>query len=291
MKEIIQKLRAFDLNDEFKNQEIRTLLLQLTMPIVPAKIEKENVIIRLRRGWGYKEEKDMSYKPMQLCDKYQRASLLNQPVFYGVLSDDQEHLENATAIGIGECSLLVNQGENSIGRENITSSQWRLKQDIRVACIICNDSYRVVDNNKLLEIIQQASKTFDNTIELLDTISFVEREFTKKVFNEKDYKISATIADILLNEYNYEALAYPSVKFNGQIGLNLAIRPDVVDSKLELFRILELCYYKNAAKGIFRIESYYNIEKRYKQKVCHFPTFMLCNKIGIDTIEELPIVK
>ena len=58
-----------------------------------------------------------------------------------------------------------------------------------------------------------------------------------------------------MNEYNYEAIAYPSVKFNGQIGLNLAIRPDVVDSKLELFRILELCYYKNAAKGIFRIDN------------------------------------
>lgn len=47
-------------------------------------------------------------------------------MFYGVISDDQSHLENARAISCAECSKLTRAGLESIGREKFTLSYWEV---------------------------------------------------------------------------------------------------------------------------------------------------------------------
>ena len=292
-KEIIQRLRSIDLNDDSKTEDIRRLLSQLRFPIVLSNAVAGAVVTRARRGLGYRDKKDMSYKPSNLCKSYQRATLPNQTVFYGILSDDERHLENARVIGISECSVLADGGINSIGREHIAVSQWVIKENITVACIISANSFKDVHNNRLLENLRQdfINKHCDND-EALFVSDFIVEEFSKRVTNghDNEYKISATFANMLLHEFGFEAIAYPSVKLGGQAGLNIAIRPDVADSKLTLIKIADQCYYKNAEHGTIRIESIYDVINQTEYPGLQQSDSDLCRQIGIQSIDELPLI-
>lgn len=236
-------MRSIDLNDDSKTKDIKDLL-QLRAPIIHATADVGYTVTRARRGQGYKGQKDMSYKPSSLCKTYQRASLPYHTVFYGILSDNESHLENARAIGLSECSILANEGINSIGREYIATSQWNITESINVACIISANSYNDVHNNRLLKNLRQYFiDEFSDNDEALFISDFIEGEFSKRVPNghDNEYKISAILTDILFNKFDFEAVAYPSVKLGGQAGLNLAIRPDVADSKLTLLKIADQC--------------------------------------------------
>lgn len=71
-------------------------------------------------------------------------------MFYGVISDDQAHLENARAISISECSKLTREGKESIGREKFTLSYWEVIKPLRVVSFIADSTFPEVQNNKLL---------------------------------------------------------------------------------------------------------------------------------------------
>lgn len=290
-KQIIECLKSIDLNDDSKTEDIKDLL-QLRAPIVHATADVGYIVTRARRGQGYKEQKEMSYKPSNLCKTYQRASLPYHTVFYGILSDNESHLENARAIGLSECSILANAGINSIGREYIATSQWKITESINVACIISANSYKDVHNNRLLEILRQDfTDKFSDNDEALFISDFIEGEFSKRVPNghDNEYKISAILTDMLFNKF--EAVAYPSVKLGGQAGLNIAIRPDVADSKLTLLKIADQCYYKNAEYGTVHIESIYDVINGYEQPVHQQSDSDLYKQLGISSINELPLIK
>lgn len=105
----------------------------------------------------------------------------NQTIFYGVLSDDERHLENARAICVAECSSLFREGILAAGREKITSTQWLITDDIRVACIMSANSFDGVSNNKLLENIKaNFLAKFSGDLDVLNIAEFVEHEFSKK---------------------------------------------------------------------------------------------------------------
>lgn len=291
---IIHDLLTIDYNDNSQTGKIMKLLSQLRIPVVRCSAQEGYTITRARRGRGYRSANDMSYKPAILCTEYQRASLPYKTVFYGILSDDEYHLENARAIGISECSLLSNMGKESIGREYIANSHWRIVENIDVVCIVSANSYKNVNNNKLLENIKNDFlNCFSENEEALFVSDYVEREFSKQVTkgHSYEYKVSAMLADLLLNTYKFEAVAYPSVKLGGQAGLNLAIRPDIADSKLKLINIADQCYYKNSENGIVEIESIYDVVNDKVIKPMHSLTEIeICQKLGIDTIDVLPTI-
>lgn len=292
-RDVIQQLRSIDLNDDSNTENIRRLLYQLHLPLVRIKANAGSLVIRARRGRGYKEKKDMNYKPSSLCKTYQRASLPNQTVFYGILSDDDSHLENARAIGISECSVLADKGIDSVGREYIANSQWLITENIDIACIISANSYKDVHDNKLLERLRKDFiDVFSNSDMALYISNYIEGEFSKRVpsGHDNDYKISATLTDMLLNDFGFEAVAYPPVKLGGQAGLNLAIRPDVADSKLKLQNIADQCFYKNAKHSILRIESIYDVVKKRTYPAHQMSDSELCNQIYIHSIDDLPLI-
>lgn len=97
------------------------------------------------------------------------------------MSDDERHLENARAICVAECSSLFREGILAAGREKITSTQWLITDDIRVACIISANSFDGVSNNKLLENIKaNFLAKFSGDLDVLNIAEFVEHEFSKK---------------------------------------------------------------------------------------------------------------
>lgn len=214
----------------------------------------------------------------------------NQTIFYGVLSDDERHLENARAICVAECSSLFREGILAAGREKITSTQWLITDDIRVACIMSANSFDGVSNNKLLENIKaNFLAKFSGDLDVLNIAEFVEHEFSKKVQagNESEYLLSASNADSLLYSFDFEAVAYTSVKFGGQAGLNIAIRPDVVDSKLQLLNIVEQCYYQNGTNAILRQELVFDIKNKVCTPINKTTDAELCSILNINEIAEL----
>lgn len=274
-------------------QQIINLVRYLRFPIVESVAENGFTIVRARRGDGYRTQSEVSYKTASLCKTAQRASLPNQTVFYGVLSDDERHLENARAICVAECSKLYGEGILAAGREKITSTQWRITDDIRVACIMSANSFDGVTNNKLLENTKaNFLANFSGDLDVLNIAEFVEHEFSKKVQtgNESEYLLSASIANALLYSYGFEAVAYPSVKFGGQAGLNIAIRPDVVDSKLQLLNIVEQCYYQNGTNAILRQELVFDIENKVCTPINKTTDAELCTILNINKIAELKLI-
>ncbi len=292
-RDIIQVLRSIDLNDNSKTGIIKELLYQLRFPIIMSEATVGSAVTRARRGHGFRNKKDMSYRPSSLCKTYQRATVPNQTVFYGILSDDERHLENARAIGVSECSVLADEGINSIGREYISTSQWIVTKSFKVACIISANSFKNVHNNRYLEYFRRSFiNEFQDNDEALFVSDFIVEEFSKKVpsGNDNEYKISAILSDLLLNKKGVEAVAYPSVKLGGQAGLNIAIRPDVVDSKLKLLKIADQCFYKNAEHSIVCIESIYDVENKYEYPALKHSDDELCKQLGILSINNLPLI-
>lgn len=274
-------------------QQIKELVRYLRFPIVGSVASKGFTIVRARRGDGYRTQSEVSYKTASLCKTAQRASLLNQTIFYGVLSDDERHLENARAICVAECSSLFREGILAAGREKMTSTQWLITDDIRVACIMSANSFDGVSNNKLLENIKaNFLAKFSGDLDVLNIAEFVEYEFSKKVQagNESEYLLSASITDSLLYSYDFEAVAYPSVKFGGQAGLNIAIRPDVVDRKLQLLNIVEQCYYQNGTNAILRQELVFDIENKVCTPIYKTTDAELCSILNINEIAELKLI-
>lgn len=261
-REIIKKLESIDLND-VNIEYIRALLFQLkSVQSIKSELSPENIIIRCRRGRNYTSRKDMSYKPLCLCQSYQRATLPNQTAFYGVLSDDVDHWENARAIGISECSAL---SDVESGREYMSVSLWKIKEPITTYCIVSSNSYLDVDvsGNRLLGDLRNFyTNKFPDNEDASSASDFIVREFSKLVPEGHDceYKISATWADMILNTVGFEAIAYPSVQLGGQAGLNFALRPEVADSKLILDKIISFCLYKSKkSKEINEVwESYFD---------------------------------
>lgn len=117
------KLRHLDL-EHATSDDVRELLLGCKLAAVEATIPPGICILRARRGHHFTKREEMTYCPAKYCHTMQRASLVNQTMFYGVISDNQSHLENARAICTVECSELCKNGLYSIGRETFTLSHW-----------------------------------------------------------------------------------------------------------------------------------------------------------------------
>ena len=136
-------------------------------------------------------------------------------------------------------------------------------------------------------------KAFSHDEDAVLVADFISKEFSKIVPNghNNEYKISALLADMMFYEVGMDAVSYPSVKLGGQAGMNVAIRPDVVDKKLRLIDIADQCYYKNGQQGIIRIESIYDLKSSNYLSSRHLSDFDICRMIHINNIDELKLVE
>ena len=157
---------------------------------------------------------------------------------------------------------------------------------------ISANSFKDVHNNRFLEFFKQDFIDTYYNEEALLVSDYIVEEYSKNVpsGHDNEYKISALLTDKLLNKCGFEAVAYPSVKLGGQAGLNIPIRPDVADSKSKLLNIADQCYYKNGEHGIVRIESIYDVANECELPVNQESDYYLCQRIGISTFEELPLI-
>jgi len=286
----LEALRSIDFINSTP-EDVRRTLMDLTILCVPFYIKKGIYIIRGRRGSGYTKRSQMTYCPPEKCTSMQRATLKGQTMFYGVISDDQSHLENARAIVVSECSKLHRDQAIIMGREPISLSYWEVVKPLHIVSLINDETFTEVTNNIILNQLREAFILFhgkqDSSSEEKDISRLISSEFAKEVTNDKEYLISATIATDIIKDMNFDGIVYPSVPMGGQAGLNIAITPNAVNRKLRYRRTLEQTLYKNGDHSFVRLEKADGKKLQHKQ----FPDSIIEKELNIESISDLPIIK
>ena len=287
--ETIEQLKKIELENSTPD-DVRKILYESPLPAIKSVITKGTYIIRARKGDGYTKRSQMTYCPVEFCKSLQRATLNGQTMFYGVISDDQSYLENARAISCAECSKLTRAGLESIGREKFTLSYWEVVKPISVVSFITDSTFPKVQNNKLLSDLRNTFNNMSLTSQEKNLIRFISDEFSKIVTDNREYLITATISSDIINKTKTDGIIFPSVQLGGQGGLNIALSPNAVNSKLRFIRTLGQTLYKNKDKSLIRIEKY--TEKNSKTHIKYqFSNQILLDELNIKDVNELPLIE
>ena len=291
--DILNKLKHIDFNNSSPEDIIRILELKPILTILSS-VNKGVYILRTRKGGNFTKRSQMTYRPIKMCNSMQRATLAGNTVFYGVISDNQSHLENARVISVCECSSLCRKGKESIGREKFSISYWEVVKPLNVISFIADTTFPGIQNNMLLNYLRKAFAIESKLLpeEDKDVFRFISSEFSKTVNDPKEYLISATIATTILNSEGkkIDGIVYPSVQLGGQAGLNIAISPRAVNKKLRFVRVVDNTLYKNKEQSVIRIEKV--IERSSKTKVLrtNITNQELKEMLDIDSLSILPIL-
>jgi len=215
------------------------------MPVPTAILRKGALIDRARVNNSeilYMKERDISYiKDKAIIEKfteYGRANKPKQVMFYGAIESPEITQQRITAIF--ETSRLLKDKKTVSGTELITVSRWEVLEDITLAEVIFSDK-AIQNNNYTNTAFQHHFKQFfehEDRELILQQLIFFSNEFAKKVGNDIDYKISVAYTDIILNgAVEIEGIAYPSVA-SGYKGQNVVLRPNIIDTKLKLQKVV-----------------------------------------------------
>lgn len=266
------------------------------IPATKVVLKPNNIFSRFRMGRGYSTISALTYRESKYCISMQRATLPYETAFYCCLSADYKHLENTRYIGLYECSKLSKQ-KNDKGREFITESRWINKEPLRALSFVTDETFPKIKNNKLLnELRKQYIRNKKNlTNDQICLSKFINHEFTKQVDDDREYLISASLAhDVFyeiesLDGVGYDAIIYPSAQVQGRRGLNVIIRPDVVDRCLSFMHRVELSHLKNK-ESLLIIDRIYNNNSHLLDKI-NYDERELCQQLNISSIKELPVVR
>ena len=175
--------------------------------------------------------KDLKYRPLDKLEKitnYGRANLKYQSVFYASINTPTPILE-------------TNPQEGDL----VTISKWIVIDD-NIPLLVCP----IVDypNEKDFQLLFEFESILKEEISelqemIVEDSLYLSKCFSKYVEKGKDlnYIFSANIADMIFNEYNnggIEAIIYPSVQDTTKSN-NIALKPDVLESKYRIYEIDE----------------------------------------------------
>ena len=276
-------------------EEVRSLFEAIGyIPAITATLNTGTCIHRTRMGRGYYTPKVLSYKNPRLCTSMQRASLPYESVFYGCLADDQSHLENGRALGLMECSKLVRDMEG-FGREYVTASVWEVISPIHVVSFITDQTY--IGVKRLSAQVKAFIRLYKEKHKNVGAIErrtgrVIDREFCKDVEDSRDYLITATLVHDMLYDIGeeFDAVIYPSVQARGDLGLNVAIKPEAADRKLKLYHVIDQTHYRNRDKTLVWIDRGYDANHHL---IPSSPLIdeILFEKTGLTNIHDFPVIK
>ena len=281
--------------------DIRDLLYSTGgVPGIAVTLNKGNVLHRTRMGRGYKSAKELTYRSANANTKMMRATLPGETAFYCCISDDAQLFDKVRMICLAECSSLARAGKDSYGREQLTTSLWLLKDNIRVLSFITDETFLDNKDNKMLNMFreQYASTKSRLTSEQFSLIRLINEEFTKVVSegNNEEYLLTANLVHdalytlIDVTRKPFDAVVYPSVQTEGRWGLDMALRPDVADKKLQLMKVGVQTFYKNGEISLLAIDSVwdYNFHKIGGPQATEEE---ICTQLNLKSVKQLPIVK
>jgi hypothetical protein len=254
---VINYLSKLDLSKK-PEKEIKIALKQIKLPFIIAFPDVSDTIYRA--VVNTKEEPEfytasrISYPPKERNKDYNRASTPNNVMFYGaIIPDDEEDAKEARKTTAMEtCGLLRNSEKN--GTELVTFGKWRIKDSINLVMFVDpNEEYPIPGFKAVADKYKQWIKEQVDSKEIQKELDFFVNEFSRKVEDDKPYKymISALFTENLVSRKNIDGVLYPSVQDN-ENGLCVAIKPNVVDKKLELIKVLQSKLTKEGTKATLK---------------------------------------
>jgi hypothetical protein len=256
-------------------------------------LHKGKTIVRARPGSNFREKSELSYLPQAKNTKCQRASTPNKTMFYACLVGEKQSFAECRILATSETSSLLRQGIESTGIEKITCGRWNIIDDIDLVVILDENIYKTVSNNPLLSELKNAYDTFIQTTPELEEktrliANFFAQEFSKEqIENDYDYFLSAIFSEFVVNELNYDGVMYPSVQAGGQIGFNVAIKPEVINQRLQLDLIAESTLYKKKKDSLVVIDKISTPLTWEYYENPEMTTEQILAKLQISSLEEL----
>lgn len=173
----------------------------------------------------YTNISEISYPKKGKAEDYKRASSWNHQVFYGAVYRMDKETQVGHVVATLEISKIYTKSFTDPW-ELIALGRWTATEDLRVAVVGLKSVFS--ENNpealviegiqaELLEKLPPAFKEIRGEI-----LKFLAEEFTRKVRNNYDYKISAAYCDLIF-ELGIDAIMFPSVQAEG-LSFNIAIK-------------------------------------------------------------------
>lgn len=225
------------------------------IPGVPLWIPAGAKIVRSVRGHGKNTLSELTYKPAECCKNYMRATLPNETAFYGCIGDDPHPTDaysKARVMSLAECSSSFRIAMKPTEDEKYTTSVWRANRQIQAICFITADTFPSTHGetiDKIREVYEKNVNDHKYSQKQIELLAEINKEFTKIVESghELEYMITANLCHSCLyapdtDGIQNEAVVYASVQTSGELGLNVAIRPDVADEFLILDHVIEQTY-------------------------------------------------
>lgn len=201
--------------------------------LIPIKLFVHQKILRTRKNedgfFGYIHE--LSYPPKEYA-RTDRASIEGKPMFYASIFTkevEKSHAYPRIISALETISLLRAKGTS--GQNLITQSVWMIDEEVHVYSFPLSSQYKRAcsEINMLNSDCKKVLKN-EYSEDSIEFFSFIGDLMARP--NESClYEITETCIDFILEHYNFDGVLYPSVQAEGQ-GMNICIKPDVVDSKI-----------------------------------------------------------
>lgn len=246
VKVIIAELKSFNLEEVDENALFSKIQELVFIPFPTAMLQNTFYVDRIRINDGDKlftSEEQISYrKDEQNIEKYGRANLQKQSLFYGAFESENIHLPRF--VNLIETSEIFRDIEKNEHLDKVfyaTLGRWKLKKNTEVLEIIFSEEYLKSEENKRAfdyhyEKLIKSLPDFEQRLKLI--LEFFTSEFAKKIIkSHHQYKLSAIYFNLSLNSSpNIGGVKYPSVK-SDYLGYNLALLPDFLDENFELANV------------------------------------------------------
>jgi RES domain len=267
----MDKYQAFEkLKEHSKNltsvsyEEIFDLLKNgiRLIPLPIAKIWKYANIDRVRPNNGtelFKHIDELGYiKDKNVIDNFLtsfgRANNPHQVMFYGALETTLIDKPRLTAIA--ETSHIFRiPGTDCTEGKHYTVSRWETQKELFVVEVVFSE-YALKNNPDIAKSFQNQTKLLqEHNLEPkeiafhLDFLKFISEEFSKKVTNPEEYKISAAYTNLAILHPDVSGITYPSVQTD-YFGINIVLMPEVVKKYIKPKICSTQILYKKGMKSL-----------------------------------------
>lgn len=219
----------------------------------------------------FKYRKDLSYPPKEKV-KLARANMDGQPMFYGAVFSNFCINDNPRLT----CLLETNKevlDDTFVGKKDLTYSLWLNKREINLFVIPVFDSYPhpAKDFEWYYELWKELMKDDKINKEQIKVLKELSRHFSltgEKKEEENSYAYTADFTTHLFKTHpEIDGIIYPSVRLKEEgIGVNVAIRPEVIDDAFEL-KACSVCRYFKRNKRQQLILNYKHSRFRQNGKI------------------------
>lgn len=216
---------------------------------------------RLNQEFRYKQY--LSYPPAE-SSHLMRANLENQPIFYGSIFSEHDNGRSDSARFTCFCETCKEvRDDNFVGKKDCSYSLWINSRPINLFIVPIFDCYKktaidfqwyfelwkkIIDEGEITEEIVYELKTLSNYFASVPATAEEENEY---------YSYTASFTNELLS-FNPEidGVMYPSARLDGDgIGINVAIRPDVIDHDFE-FKYSSICHFFKRGRELQFLTTY-----------------------------------